>query len=58
MTEDEQFYVAAFLQHLVDARDPQHAAAMAAADRRMDAGQKVTFDDLVARHEALERCGK
>ena len=58
MTEDEQFYVAAFLQHLVDVRDPSHADAMTAADRRMDAGQKVTFEELVERHEALERQGK
>ena len=58
MTEDEQFYVAAFLQHLVDERDPNHAAAMTAANRRMDAGQKVTFEELVERHEALERQGK
>jgi hypothetical protein len=58
MTEDEQFYVAAFLQHLVDERDPNHAAAMESANRRMDAGQKVTFEELVERHEALERQGK
>jgi hypothetical protein len=58
MTEDEQFYVAAFLQHLVDERDPNHAAAMAAANRRMDEGQKVSFEELVERHETLERQGK
>lgn len=58
MTEDEQFYVAAFLQHLVDERDPNHAAAMDAANRRMDDGQKVSLDELVERHEALERQGK
>ena len=58
MTEDEQFYVAAFIQHLVDERDPNHAAAMTAANRRMDDGQKVSFEELVERHEALERQGK
>jgi len=58
MTEDEQFDVAAFLQHLVDERDPHHAAAMAGANRRMDEGQKVTFEELVQRHEALESVGK
>lgn len=58
MTEDEQFHVAAFLQHLVDERDPSHAAEMTAADRRMDAGQKVSFEELVQRHEALEHEGK
>ena len=58
MTEDEQFYVAAFLQHLVDERDPDHASAMAAANQRMDAGIKVSFDELIERHESLERQGK
>ncbi len=58
MTEDEQFYVAAFLQHLVDERDAAHAAAMTAANKRMDEGQKVTFEELLERHEALERQGK
>lgn len=57
MTEDEQFYVAAFLQHLVDERDPSHAAAMTAANQRMDAGHKVTFEKLVERHEGLEHEG-
>ena len=58
MTEDEQFFVAAFLQHLVDERDPNHAATLAEANRRMDEGKKVTFEELVERHEALERQGK
>lgn len=58
MTEYEQFYVAAFIQHLVDERDPHHAATMAAANRRMDDGQKVSLEELVQRHEALERQGK
>ena len=58
MTEDEQFHVAAFLQHLVDERDPNHAAAMASANRRMDEGHKVSFEELLERHEALERQGK
>lgn len=58
MTEDEQFDVAAFLQHLVEERDPNHAAAMAAANRRMDEGQKVSFEELAERHEALERQGE
>ena len=58
MTEDEQFHVAAFIQHLVDVRDPNHAAAIADANHRMDSGQKVTFEKLIERHEALEREGK
>jgi hypothetical protein len=58
MTEDEQFYVAAFLQHLVDERNPAHADAMAAANRRMDAGQKVSFEDLIEQHETLLNEGK
>lgn len=58
MTDDERFYVAAYLTHLANERDPNHRDALAAANRRMDAGRKVSFEELVARHEALEAEGK
>jgi len=58
MTEDERFYVAAYLQHLVNEKDAGHRSASAGADRRMDAGAKVAFGDLVTRHEALEKAGR
>ena len=58
MTDDERFYVAAYLAHLSNERDPAHREALAAANGRMDAGRKVPYEELLARHEALEAAGK
>ena len=58
MTEEERFYVAAYLQHLANEKDPAHRSELADADRRMDAGRKVSFEELAARHKELERTGK
>lgn len=58
MTEEEQFHVAAYLQHLVDERQESHAKALSAANERMDCGQKVTWEELTARHEQLELQGR
>ncbi|MFO1439725.1 MAG: hypothetical protein U1F81_15495 [Verrucomicrobiaceae bacterium] len=57
MTVDEQFHVAAFIQHLADERDGDHQKRLDAAMKRMDEGQKVGFDELMARHADLERRG-
>ncbi len=58
MTEDERFYVAAYIQHLENEEDAGYRAAVADASSRMDSGKKVSFEELVARHDALERAGK
>ena len=58
MTDDERFSVAAYLQHLANERDPAHMEALAAANRRINEGHKESFEELLARHEALERSGK
>ncbi len=58
MTEDEQFHVAAFLQHLVNERDSNHAADLTSANQNLDAGKKTTIEELVAKHEELERSGR
>lgn len=58
MTEEEQFQVAAYLQHLVDERQENHARALSAANERMDRGEKVTWEELITRHEQLELQGR
>lgn len=58
MTEDEQFHVAAFLQHLVNERTTSHAADLSSANKNLDEGRRVSFEDLIARHEELERSGR
>lgn len=58
MTEDERFYVAAYLQHLANEKDGDYRSASDGANLRMDAGRKVPFDELMARHELLEKVGK
>ena len=58
MTEDERFYVAAYIQHLENEEDASYRASVADASSRMDSGKKVSFEELVARHDALERAGK
>jgi hypothetical protein len=58
MSKDERFYVAAYLQHLENEEDAAYRSAVADSMSRMDGGDKVSFEELVARHEALERQGK
>ena len=58
MTDDERFYVAAYLQHLVNEKDAEYRSECSSANRRMDEGKKVSFEELTARHEALEKEGK
>ena len=57
MTEDEQFHVAAFLQHLLNERNSNNPAELSLANKSLDEGRKVSIEDLVARHEELERSG-
>lgn len=57
MTVDEQFHVAAFIQHLADERDDDHRERLDAAMNRIDEGRKVAFDEVMARHADLERRG-
>ena len=58
MTEDEQFHVASFIQHLVDERDHQHRVRLEEAMSRMDHGNKVSFEEVMARHEELAAQGR
>jgi hypothetical protein len=55
---DEQFYVAAFLEHLANERDSDHASKLDAAQHRMDQGQKIRLEDVLVLHNALVQQGK
>ena len=58
MTADERFYVAAYLQHLANEDDPEYHAEVSKAERRMDAGKKVSLEELTSRHQALKNLGR
>lgn len=54
MTEEERFFAVAYLQHLAQERDPAYQALLTSRMRRMDAGQKVTLEQALRIHHALE----
>lgn len=58
MSEEDRFFAAAYLQHLANRDNPEHIAQLTEANKRMDAGHKVAFEELVAMHEALLAEGK
>jgi len=57
MTEDERFFAAAYLQHLAQENDPAYQMALAERMKRMDAGHKVTLEQVQRIHNALEAEG-
>jgi hypothetical protein len=57
MTDEERFFAAAYLQHRSQGADPGYQALLAARMKRMDAGRKVTFEQALRIHEALEAEG-
>ena len=48
MTEDERFFAAAYLQDLARMNDPAHQFLLAERMNRMDAGQKISFEQVGA----------
>ena len=54
MTEDERFFAAAYLQHLAQESDPAYQTTLAERQKRMDAGHKVTFEQVHRIHDVLE----
>lgn len=54
MTEEERFFAVAYLHHLAHERDPAYQALLTERMRRMDAGQKVTLEQALRIHQALE----
>ena len=54
MTEDERFFAAAYLQHLAQENDPAYQATLAERLKRMDAGHKVTLEQVHRIHDVLK----
>jgi hypothetical protein len=57
MSEEERFFAAAYLCHLSQSRDPVYQALLAERLNRMDAGRKVTREQLLRVQQALESEG-
>jgi hypothetical protein len=57
MTEDERFFAAAYLQHLAQENDASYQTTLAERLNRMDAGHKVTLEQVHHIHDVLESEG-
>ena len=57
MSDEERFLAAAYLEHRSNEKDPAHLRTLADRMDRMDAGQKVSIDQLDRLHRALENEG-
>lgn len=57
MRPGERAFVAAYLKHLARVDDPAHQAKRGQRLRRMDAGRKVSLDQVRRLHRALEAEG-
>ncbi len=57
MTDEERFFAAAYLQHRAQENDPAYRLLLSARMERMDAGKKVSFEQVKRIHEALEAEG-
>lgn len=54
MTDDERFFAAAYLEHLAQVNDPAYQRMLDERMKRMDAGQKITLEELRRVHQILE----
>lgn len=57
MSDEDRFFVAAYLQHLGNDTDAQRKATLASRMTRMDEGRTFTLDQLQDMHQQLERQG-
>ena len=57
MTDDDRFFAAAYLDHLASAKDRPYQAELTERMNRMDAGKKVSLEQLERLHHALEAEG-
>ncbi len=57
LTDEERFFAAAYLQHRAQESDPAYQAMLAERMNRMDAGKKVTLEQVHRVHETLESEG-
>jgi len=57
MTDEERFFAAAYLQHRAQENDPAYQVMLAERKKRMDAGHKVTLEQVQRIHNVLESEG-
>ena len=57
LTDEERFFAAAYLQHRAQENDPAHQRLLAERMNRMDAGKKVTLEQVQRVHQTLESEG-
>lgn len=57
MSDEERFFAAAYLQHLAQSCDTVYQAMLADRLKQMDAGKKVTREQLLRVQQALETEG-
>lgn len=57
MTDEERFFAAAYLHHRAQATDPAYQSLLSERMKRMDAGHKVTLEQVQHVHDALEAEG-
>jgi hypothetical protein len=57
MTEDERFFAAAYLQHRAQENDPSYQMTLAERIKSMEAGHKVTLEQVQRIHDVLESEG-
>jgi hypothetical protein len=57
MSDDERFFAAAYLQHLAQSSDADYQTMLAGRMKQMEAGKKVTREQLLRVQQALETEG-
>lgn len=57
LTPDERFFAASYLTVLMHQDDPEYRAMIADRLVRMDAGRKVSLEEALRAHAALEEKG-
>ena len=57
MSETDRIFAAAYLKHLLRVNDPVHRAKLTARMRKMEAGKKISLDQVWRLHKELETAG-
>ena len=57
MSEGDRIFAAAYLQHLANDQNDERKARLTARMNRMDAGQKISLEQLLEIHQTLEADG-
>ena len=57
MNDTDRLFAVAYLKHLARANDPTHRAKLGGRMRKMDAGKKISLDQVRRLHKELETAG-